>query len=135
MASSTFVNLYPGTPPSWREFPVADYDPKAQVGSEEDTLGQLISERTADDAFGITVVAGPLDVIDDRLVKRLAGMQVPTRIQRQSRDSQKPDERVNEDVESQVAGEDAAGGQQGEKDNPVPPRPQAEPHGQVPENR
>jgi hypothetical protein len=84
MPSQTYTTLYPGTPPSWREFDVRDYDPQARVDSEEDRLGALIRERKPDDAFGITVTAGLADVIPDSLVRRLAGTLIPTRIERRA---------------------------------------------------
>lgn len=86
MPSSTFTTVFPGNPTNWREFHVLEFDPKAQSGSEEDALGQLLEQRTNDDPFGVTVVAEPLDTVPDVLVKRLAGARIPARIERKGRD-------------------------------------------------
>lgn len=91
MASQTYTTLYPGTPPGWREFDVRDYDPRARIDSDEDRLGALIRERKPEDAFGITVTAGPADEIPDALVRRLSGALIPTRIERRSREDAKVD--------------------------------------------
>lgn len=97
MPSSMTTTLYPGTPASWREFDVKDYDPRAQVDSEEDRLGALIRERKPEDAFGITVTADPADVVPDQLTRRLAGALIPTRLVRRSRSEGPPPPGADDD--------------------------------------
>jgi hypothetical protein len=98
MPSQTYTTLYPGTPPGWREFDVRDYDPRARVDSDEDRLGALIRERKPEDAFGITLTAGPADVIPDSLVRRLSGALIPTRIERRGREESKVDAETFEEL-------------------------------------
>lgn len=91
--STSESTLIPGNPPSWREFDLEDYDPKAEVGGDDDTLSELLAERTAEDRFGVVITVDPMAEIPDSLVKRLAAALVPTKIRRESRGEQKPGEK------------------------------------------
>lgn len=91
--STTEIQMVPGTPTEWREYPSEDYDPAAEPGSDEDTLGTLLADRDEENQFGITVVAGPVEIVPDNLIKRLAGMMIPTKIQRQSHEESKAGEK------------------------------------------
>jgi hypothetical protein len=79
--------LIPGEAKDWREFAVEDF---TDAGDEDDPLGELLAERTAEDPFGVVLVADPIERIPDALVKRMSGSGVPTKIRRESRDESKP---------------------------------------------
>jgi hypothetical protein len=79
--------LIPGEAKEWREFAVEDF---TEAGEEDDPLGELLAERTAEDPFGIILVADPIERIPDALVKRMSGSGVPTKVRRESRDESKP---------------------------------------------
>lgn len=83
------VTVVPGTPSDWREFDSEDYDPNAVHDSDEDMLGVFLAERTDEDKFGIVIVADPIEVVPDELIKRLSQMQIPTKIRRESREESK----------------------------------------------
>jgi hypothetical protein len=89
MPSMTEQTLVPGNPADWREFAVEDFDPKVEYGSDEDELGALMAERSAEDPFGITLIADLVENVPDDLVKRLAASRIPTKLQRGSSEEHK----------------------------------------------
>jgi hypothetical protein len=93
--SVTEIQMVPGTPTEWREFKSEDYDPLAEPGSDDDALGVLLADRTGEDMFGVTVVVGPVEIVPDNLIKRLAAGMIPTKIQRQSEEEHKAGEKKN----------------------------------------
>jgi hypothetical protein len=86
---ATETTLVPGAAEEWRDFDNADYDPQAKIGGDEDLLGAFLADRDADNPFGVMIQADPGEAIDPTLVKRLASMQIPTRVRRAARDEHK----------------------------------------------
>jgi hypothetical protein len=95
--SMSETTLIPGSMANWREFAVEDYNPEAQVGGEDDTLGAFIAEEEG--PYGIILVADPIENIPDDLVRRLARLRVPTKVRRESRDEEKVGEKKKKDKE------------------------------------
>ena len=97
MGSVSEQVVVPGTPSDWRDFEVEDYDPAAAPDSDEDTLGELLAERSEEDMFGVVLVADPVENVPDDLIRRLAGLRVPTKLRRESRDEDKPKKKAKKD--------------------------------------
>jgi hypothetical protein len=83
------TTIVPGIPPEWRDFDNADYDPQAEVGGDDDALGELLADRDAEHPFGVAIQADPVEAIDPALVKRLASLMIPAKVCRSARDEHK----------------------------------------------
>jgi hypothetical protein len=81
--------LVPGMAEEWRDFEVADYDPKAPIGSDEDALGEFLAERSAEDLFGVVLVLEPTATMPNELIMRMSGSNIPTKVRRESREESK----------------------------------------------
>ena len=84
------TTVVPGVPPEWRDFDTADYDPQAEVGGDDDALGELLAERDTDHPFGVAIQADPVEVVAPALIKRLAALMIPTKVCRAARAESKP---------------------------------------------